>query len=434
MIIFKGYTGREVALSLQHLFAMFGATILVPILTGLDTSVALLTAGLGTLVFHFVTKMKVPIFLGSSFAFIPGITAVVANQGAQYAGGAIIVAGAMYFLFALLVFALGVQKIKKVFPPVVVGPIVILIGLSLVGVGIDNSSGHLASDTESAFLDYPWLSWLVACFVLVVILVLMLRGKGIFKLLPILCGILAGYLLCLILYACGLNVMGFETVHSSNWFNIPYYSEGFLHLPKFEWSSIVVIAPVSIVTFMEQIGAMSSVSSVIGKNVIEDPGLHRTSMGDGLATMLAGFLGGPANTTYSENIAVLATTKNFDPKLIRLCAMIAIALAFFGKFGAILQTIPSPVIGGVSIVLFGMIATCGVMILVESKIDFKNSRNLVISSLILSVGLGFILSEYHGNIEITQNFSLSAIFVATVVGILANLLLPKDKSNIGENK
>ncbi|MCL1944382.1 MAG: uracil-xanthine permease family protein [Firmicutes bacterium] len=428
---FKGYSGVEVALGVQHLFAMFGATILVPILTGMNASVALLTAGLGTLIFHFVTKMRVPIFLGSSFAFLPGIAAVVASEGANYAGGAIIVAGGIYLIFSILVYFVGASNIKKLFPPVVVGPIVILIGLSLVGNGINDASA--INQQGNSWAEYPWLSWLVAAFTLIVILLFMLRGKGIFKLVPILIGIVAGYVVCLILSAFGLNVLNFDAISAADWINIPYVTDGFMQLPKFSLSSILVIAPIAIVTFMEHIGDMTTLGAVTSKDIYQEPGLHRTVLGDGIATMAAGFFGGPANTSYGENIAVLATSKNFDPRIIRLAACFAIVLAFLGKFGALLQTIPSPVLGGVSIVLFGIIASCGIMVLVDNRVDFKNSRNLVITSLILSVGLGITLSGLGGYISISENFNLSGLFVATVVGILANICLPKDLPKIGDS-
>lgn len=422
---FKRYTGTEVALGVQHLFAMFGATILVPILTGLNPSVSLLTAGIGTLIFHIVTKMRVPIFLGSSFAFLPGIAAVVQSEGADYAGGAIMIAGLVYFVFAAVVYFVGSYNIKKLFPPIVVGPIVILIGLSLVGNGINDASAINQSD--NAWAEYPLLSWLVAIITIVSILMCMLKGKGIIKLVPILAGILVGYIVCLILSAFGLDAIKFKSIGDADWFNIPYVTDGFMYLPKFSWTSIIVIVPIAIVTFMEHIGDMTTLGAVTSKDIYTDPGLHRTVLGDGFATMMAGFLGGPANTSYGENIAVLATSKNFDPRIVRLAAMFAIVLAFLGKFGAILQTIPSPVLGGVSIVLFGIISSCGIMVLVDNKVDFKNSRNLIITSLILSVGLGVTLSDLGGYITLSENFSLSGLFVATVVGILANLLLPKDK-------
>jgi uracil permease len=423
----KGYSGREVALGVQHMFAMFGATVLVPLITGLDVSVALLTAGIGTLFFHLVTKMKVPIFLGSSFAFIPGILAVVNTDGIAYAGGAIMIAGLVYVGFSALVYFVGADKIQKLLPATVVGPVVVLIGLSLVGNGINDIVGSNSEGTVNAWTEYPWLSLLVALATVITVLMLMLKGKGIFRVTPILMGVGVGYGICLILEVFGLDTIDFGAVENAAWFNLPYSTQGFLTLPKFSWSSILIIAPIAIVTFMEHMGDMKTASVVTGKDIYKDPGVHRTLIGDGVATMIAGFFGGPANTSYGENIAVLATTKNFSPRPIRIAAVIAIVLAFVGKFGAVLQTIPSPVLGGMSMLLFGIVACCGIMNMIESKVDLKNPKNLVVGALILSVGIGIELSSLGGSIVITDNFSLSSMFVATIVGILANILLPNDK-------
>lgn len=420
------YTLKETALSIQHLFAMFGATVLVPILTGMSTSVALLTAGLGTLLFHVLTKMKVPVFLGSSFAFIPAVGAVVNNNAANipFAQGGIIAAGAVYALLAVIVYFVGADRIKKVLPPVVTGPVIIVIGISLASVAIGDASGANNADPT-------WLNWLIALFVIIVVIACMIKAKGFFKLVPILIGMAAGYLLCVVLNLFDLFAVNFTPVNEAPWINIPYYTEGFLTLPKFQLTAILAIAPIALVTFMEHIGDITTNGMVVGKDFMKDPGLHRTILGDGLATALAGFFGGPANTTYSENTGVLATTKNYDPRILRLTAVFAIILAFFGKFGAVLQTIPDPVKGGVEIILFGMIAAIGIRTLAESKLDFTNSRNLIIVALILVLGLGI---GAVGGIQLGE-YNISGLFVATIAGIVANLVLPQieNEENKGEN-
>lgn len=421
---FKPFTAGEVALSIQHMFAMFGATVLVPILTGMSTSVALLTAGLGTLLFHVLTKMKVPVFLGSSFAFIPAVAAVVASDSVPVAQGGIIAAGCVYVALAVLVYFIGVDRIKKALPPVVTGPVIIVIGISLASVAINDASG--------IYTDAPtWLSWLVALCVISVVIFCMIKAKGFFKLVPILIGLAAGYVLCAVLGLFDLYPMTYQAVSDAPWINIPYVTEGFLSLPQFKMSAILAIAPIALVTFMEHIGDITTNSMVVGQNFMKDPGLHRTVLGDGLATALAGFFGGPANTTYSENTGVLATTKNYNPRILRLTAVFAIILGFFGKFGAVLQTIPDPVKGGVEIILFGMIAAIGIRTLAESKLDFTHSRNLVIVALILVLGLGIGAA---GGITI-GSFNLSGLFVATVAGIVANLILPQtSEEESGEKK
>ncbi|MDR0383852.1 MAG: uracil-xanthine permease family protein [Christensenellaceae bacterium] len=424
------FTGKEVALSFQHLFAMFGATVLVPLLTGLSPSVALLSAGLGTLLFHCLTKFKVPVFLGSSFAFIPGIAAVVNQEGLQYAQGGIIIAGAIYVALAVTVYFIGVERVKRIFPPVVTGPIIVLIGLGLTYAAMNDARDVFSNSVPE------WISVLIALFTITVTVVCMLCGKKVLSLVPVLIGICSGYLLCVILKLFGINVIDFDVITSSPWFNIPYVTEGFVTLPKFSWTAILVIAPVALVTCMEHIGDIMTNGTVVGQDFMKSPGLHRTLLGDGLATSLAGFLGGPSNTTYSENTAVLAATKNYNPRLMRLTAVIAILLAFFGKFGAVIQTIPTPVKGGVEIILFGMIAAVGIRTMFENKVDFSVTRNVVIATLILSIGIGTTISTYAGGsiagIPITDNFALSPLFLSTIVGIIANLILPKEKTEINK--
>ena len=414
------YKGKEILLSVQHLFAMFGATVLVPLLTGMNPAVALVTAGLGTLLFHLLTKMKVPVFLGSSFAFIPALISVIESEGIPAAQGGIMVAGLVYIVLSVIVYFVGVERVRKILPPVVTGPVIIVIAMSLASTAIKDAFGTSAA---SLVMNVDMLiNVLVAIFVIVVIVIGMVFAKGFFKLVPILIGIAAGYLLCAILGWCGVFHMNYQPVVDAAWINIPYYTEGFFTLPKFTWTAIVAIAPVALVTFMEHIGDITTNGMVVGQDFMKDPGLHRTVLGDGAATLLAGFFGGPANTTYSENTGVLATTKNYDPRLLRLTALFAIALGLFGKFGAILQTIPNPVKGGVEIILFGMIAAVGIRTLAESKLDFTHSRNLIIVGLILVSGIGI---TGLGGISI-GNYSLSGLFVATILGILANLILPKE--------
>lgn len=434
---FPKLTLQNTALSIQHLFAMFGATVLVPLLTGLNTSTALLCAGLGTLLFHLLTKRKVPVFLGSSFAFIPGISAVIAAQATQAQGvrmaqGGILVAGLLYVIFAVIVYFVGSDKIKKIFPPVVTGPVIVVIGLGLSYDAI-NKTGVLNAAQP---LNAGGLDWIIALFVLIVVVAMSIFAKGFFKLVPILIGIAAGYLLCVILHLCGVYTMNFEAIAAAPWFNIPFSTPDangvpFCTLPIFDWGAILTIAPVALVTFMEHIGDITASSAVVGKDFFTDPGLHRTLLGDGLATSLAGLLGGPSNTTYSENTGVLATTKNYNPSLLRLTAIFAILLAFVGKFGAVLQSIPSPVMGGVAVVLFGMIASTGIRTIVEGKVDLSKSRNQLIIGLVMVVGLGVAIATYlpealtNTGIQL-GNFSLSGLFLSVIIGVIANLVLPKE--------
>lgn len=416
-------TKKNLTLGLQHLFAMFGATVLVPALTGLSPAVALFTAGIGTLLFHLITKGKVPVFLGSSFAFIGGIAYAVNSFGIAQAGGGIMIAGVVYLLIASLIYFVGVDKVRSFVPPVVTGPIIMVIGLMLSPVAMQNVQGAGSSLKSGSELV---ISWLVALFVLVVIVAIMIFTKGFFKLVPILIGIASGYLLCLILDV--LNITGssalinVQPIKDAGWFSFKAIFEGnFFTFPVFNWSVIAIIAPVAIVTFMEHIGDITTNGAVVGKDFFKDPGLHRTLIGDGIATMFAGFLGGPANTTYSENTGVLAVTKNYDTGVLRIAACFAIILSLFGKFGAVLQTIPGPVMGGVSIVLFGMIASIGMRTISEAKLDFAHSRNLIIVALILVVGIGL-----SGGIALNANLTLSGLFLAAVVGIIANKILPTE--------
>lgn len=390
--ILKVHGWRKTILSLQHFIAMFGATVLVPLLTGLDPLVSLFTAGIGTLLFHSVTGFSVPVFLGSSFAFIAPILLVKEQFGdLSYATGGIVIAGLVYLLFALLVKVIGLERVNKVFPPIVTGPMIMVIGLTLSPVAIDMASQN----------------WTVSLIVLATVIAFSTMVRGFFRMIPVLMGVLVGYIVSVT-----MGIVDFTVVKESPVVALP----GFM-LPKFDWKAISLIAPVAIATFMEHIGDITTNGAVVGKNFIEKPGLHRTLIGDGLATAVAGLLGGPANTTYSENTGVLALTRVYDPSVLRGAAFIAIILAFFAKFGAVLRTIPTPVIGGVSLVLFGMIASVGVRTMINAKVDFSKSKNLLVVSLILTIGIG-------GAILKVGNIALKGVGLAALVGIIANLVIP----------
>ncbi|MDK2964889.1 MULTISPECIES: uracil-xanthine permease family protein [Lacrimispora] len=427
-------TTRDYLLSIQHLFAMFGATVLVPLLTGLNPSLALFSAGVGTLIFHCCTKFKVPVFLGSSFAFLAAVSAIIRPEGTvipenvPLVQGGIIFAGLVYLLFALIAYSIGAEKIKKIFPPVVTGPVIVVIGINLAGTAVSDATGNLSlADGVTPAIA---LNLGIAIFTLFVVILCSIFAHGFFKLVPILIGIAAGYILCIILGALGIYHMDYSAITAASWINIPFVTKDlngvpFMSVPKFSLGAILSIAPIACVTFMEHIGDITTNGTVVGKDFLKDPGLHRTLMGDGVATLFAGFLGGPANTTYSENTGVLATTKNYNPRLLRVTAVFAIILGLFGKVGAILQTIPGPVKGGVEIMLFGMIAAVGIRSLAESDLDFTHSRNLTIVGLILVFGLG--LAQLGGlNIVIgSVTLNISGLFIAVVIGVFMNLILPE---------
>lgn len=422
---------KRVVLGIQHLFAMFGATILVPTLTGLNVSVALICAGIGTLIFHFVTGHKVPVFLGSSFAYIPAIQAacinndpelmeILANDGISavitderylaripFALGGIVVAGAVYCLMSLVVRLVGVERVRSFFPPVVTGPVIVVIGMTLAPTGIAMASSN----------------WWVALLVLAVIIVVSVFCRGFFKLVPVLIGLATGYLISIVLdllHVFPQPLVNFDFITNAAWVNPVWdFSGSFFVLPQFEWKAILLIAPVAFVTFMEHIGDITTNGSVVGKDFFKDPGLHRTLLGDGLATLVAGCLGGPANTTYSENTGVLAVTKVYDTLVIKIAAFFAIGLGLFGKFGGVLQGIPDAVKGGMSIMLFGMIAAIGMRTLAEAKLDFTHSRNLIIVGIVLVFGLGMSSGVQLGDVTI------SGLFIAVVAGAAANKILPK---------
>lgn len=398
---------KMLILGLQHTFAMFGATVLVPLITGLDISTTLLMAGLGTLLFHFITKGKVPAFLGSSFAFLGGFAAVAQTADGTpipemlpYACGGIVVAGLIYLVMAALVGAFGVKKIMRFFPPVVTGPIIISIGLILAPTAIANCQTN----------------WTLAVIAFVVIVVANIFGKGMVKIIPILLGIIVSYVVAVI-----TNQVDFSAVTDPN---LKLIALAPITIAKFDISAILTIAPIALASMMEHIGDISAISATVGKNFIKDPGLHRTLLGDGLATALAGMFGGPANTTYGENTGVLALTKVYDPKVIQIAAVFAIILSFIPKFAAIVNTIPAAIIGGVSFILYGMISAIGARNLVEGHVDLSQSRNLIIAATILVSALGF---NSIGGITFTvagTPVTLSGLAIASILGILLNAVLP----------
>ncbi|BCJ93115.1 uracil permease [Anaerocolumna cellulosilytica] len=415
---------KKIILGIQHVLAMFGATVLVPALTGLDTSITLFCAGAGTLLFHLVTKKKVPVFLGSSFAFMGGIISVIGDSRIGDADfldklaavkGAIIIAGLVYAAFALIIKMVGYDKVGKLLPPIVTGPIIIVIGLRLSGTAID-----------SAFYDkgeFSLKALLVTVVVLSTVVCISVFAKGIYNLMPILFAIIVGYIICLPLGFVDLTPVKNAEIISLMDENIR--AQLFL-LPTFRLDAILAIAPIALVTLIEHVGDITTNSAVVGENFVEDPGIHRTLLGDGLATSLAGLLGGPANTTYGENTGVLAVTKNYDPSVIRIAAVVAIVLGIIGKFGGFVTSIPTPVTGGISIVLYGMISSVGIRILINSKLNFGNSRNLMIAALILVLGIGC------DNIPITATVTISGLALAAICGIVLALLLPESKDCILE--
>jgi len=393
---------KKIVLAMQHLIAMFGATVLVPILTGFSPSVALFTAGVGTLIFHLCTKGKVPVFLGSSFAFIPLILTVkeLYNGDLAYAQGGMVVAGLIYVLISFIIKKIGVERIQKVLSPQVVGPMIMIIGLNLIPTAFGMAKENL----------------LVAALTLGVALLINFIGKGFIKQLAILIGVITGYIVSL-----KLGIVDLEVVREASLVAIPEF-----RLPKFDIGAIAIIAPVVLAVFMEHLGDITTNGQVVGKNFIEDPGLNRTLLGDGLATMVAAFVGGPANTTYGENTGVLALTKNYDPSILRLTAVFAIILGLVSKVGAVLTSIPNAVMGGISLMLFSMISLIGVKTIKNNKVEF-NIKNIIIMSTMLILGLGNgIIESKLGitiGIPVTETVKISGLSFAAIVGIALNLIL-----------
>ena len=407
--------GRMTVLGLQHVFAMFGATILVPILTGLSISVTLLCAGVGTIIFHLLTKGKVPVFLGSSFAFLAafGIVAPMLGENKDipnaemlpYALGGVVCAGLVYVLFAMLFKIFGAKKVMRLFPPVVTGPIIILIGLILAPVGLDMASQN----------------WLLAAITIAILICVSIFGKGMVKIVPILIAIFGAYIVAIIGTLCGLGWVDFSALAingASDIIAVPPFM-----FPKFEIGAIVTFVVAALAAMIEHIGDIAAIGATTGKNYIADPGLTRTLLGDGIATSFAGVFGGPANTTYSENTGVVALTKVYDPRVIRIAALMAIVLSLFPLFDRLIGTIPTAVIGGVSFVMYGMISAVGLRNVVENHVDFSKFRNVIVAALILVCGLGF--NTYPLTFTVAgATLSFGGLSMAAIVGVLVNALLP----------
>lgn len=427
-------TPKMLLLGLQHMFAMFGATILVPILVnnyfngeGLSIQVTLFFAGIGTLFFHVCSKMKVPAFLGSSFAFLGGFS-TVANldtgifadmtygEKLPYACGGIVVAGLLYLVLALIIKLVGVKRVMKFLPPVVTGPIIICIGLSLAPSAVSNASAN----------------WFLALVALAVIIIFNIWGKGMWKIIPILLGVVISYAVAIVMNVLGFTnadgsaILDFSSVSASAVIGLPPFQ-----LCKFNITTVLVMAPIALATMMEHIGDMSAISATVGENYLENPGLHRTLIGDGLATSLSALFGGPANTTYGENTGVLELSHVYDPKVIRLAAIYAVILSFIPKMSAIIGSMPTAIIGGVSFILYGMISAIGVRNVVENKVDFTKSRNLIIAAVILVCGLGF-----SNGLTFTiagTSITLTSLAIAALAGIILNAILPGNDYDFGKN-
>ena len=429
-------TPKMLVLGLQHMFAMFGATILVPILVQqyglpLDIQTTLFFAGIGTLFFHVCTKFRVPAFLGSSFAFLGGFstmanlnTGIYADMSPQdklaYTCGGIVVAGLLYLALALVIRLVGVKKVMRFLPPVVTGPIIVCIGLTLAPSAVSNAS----------------TCWPLALIALATIIIFNIWGKGMFKIIPILMGVVVSYIAALIMNACGVTVLNaageaiplidFTAVREASILGLPPFQ-----MAKFDLTAILVMAPIALATMMEHIGDMSAISATVGQNFIQEPGLHRTLVGDGIATSLAGRFGGPANTTYGENTGVLVLSKVHDPRVIRLAAVYAIVLSFIPKMADIIGSMPSAIVGGVSFILYGMISAIGVRNIVENNVDLTKSRNLIIAAVILVCGLGF-----SSGITFTvagTSITLTGLAIAALAGILLNAILPGNDYEFGVN-
>ena len=423
---------KMLVLGLQHMFAMFGATILVPILVQsyglpLNIQTTLFFAGIGTIFFHICAKMKVPAFLGSSFAFLGGFATMgtmtsgiyegmPADEKLAYALGGVVIAGLVYLVLAAIIKAVGVKKVMRFLPPVVTGPIIVCIGLSLAPSAVTNASSN----------------WLLALIALATIVIFNIWGKGMFKIIPILMGVVISYVAAIIMNACGMTnadgsaILNFAGVVSANWVGLPPFT-----LAKFDITAILVMAPIALATMMEHIGDMSAISATTEQPFMEDPGLHRTLIGDGLATSLSAMFGGPANTTYGENTGVLVLSNVHDPKVVRLAALFAIVLGFIPKMAEVIGSMPSAIVGGVSFILYGMISAIGVRNIVENKVDFTNSRNLIIAAVILVCGLGF-----SGGLTFTvagTPITLTGLAIAAIAGVVLNAILPGNDYEFGAN-
>ena len=426
-------------LGFQHMFAMFGATVLVPALTGLSVSATLLFAGLGTLLFHLITKGKVPAFLGSSFAFLGGYFAVAGMEQfadgtmnwIPYAGVGVACAGLIYCAVAALFKVFGAEKVMRFFPPIVTGPIIIAIGLILSNSAVNNCATN----------------WPIAILALVIVVAFNIWGKGMFKIIPILLGVVGSYVVAAI-----FGQVDFTAVKDAAWFGVPFQMKDttFSLIGNCDWSTLLTViltmAPIALATMMEHIGDMSAISSTVGKNFIKDPGLHRSLLGDGCATALAALFGAPANTTYGENTGVLALTRVYNPAVVRMAAVLAVIFSFCPKFAALISCMPAATIGGVSLILYGMISAVGVRNIVENQVDFTKSRNVIIAALIIALALGINFSSalgcdtvagVSGAISFTiagVKISLSGLAVASLVGIILNAVLPGNDYKFGDNE
>ncbi len=430
---------KMLLLGFQHMFAMFGATVLVPALTGLSVSATLLFAGLGTLLFHFLAKGRVPAFLGSSFAFIGGYSAVNAMCGnyadvanwVPYAGVGVVCAGLLYVVLSALFRAFGARKVMRFFPPIVTGPVIICIGLTLANSAINNCATN----------------WWIALLAIAIVVVCNIWGKGMIKIIPILLGVVGSYAVAAI---CGQ--VDFTAVKEAAWIGVPFHM-GDTAFSLFKEcntsalvSAIITMMPIALATMVEHIGDMCAISSTVGENYVENPGLHRTLLGDGLATALAALFGAPANTTYGENTGVLALTRVYDPRVIRIAAVLAILFSFSPKFAALVSAMPSATIGGVSLILYGMISSVGVRNVVENKVDFTRNRNVIIAALIMGLTLGIHFSGSLGADTVNAingalsfgigdvTISLSGLAVGALVGIVLNAVLPGNDYKFGEDE
>ena len=394
---------KRTRVGVQFMFVAFGSTVLVPLLVGFDPAIALLAAGLGTLLFHGVTGGKVPIYLGSSFAFIAPIVKATELYGMPGMFCGLVAVGVVYLLMSLLVKLFGISFIKKLFPPIVIGPVIILIGLSLASTGVDMASQN----------------WVLAIISLLVAIACSIWGKGLVKIIPVFFGAIVGYIAAIIFYRSGMD---FAPVAEAKWFALPHFAK-----MSFSWQAIVFMAPVAIAPIIEHVGDVYAISEIAGKDFVKDPGLHRTMAGDGLACMLAAFLGGAPVTTYSEVTGAVSLTKVTDPSCMRIAAVTAILISLVGKVGAAIQTIPTAVLGGIMLLLFGSIASVGINNLVKAKIDMNKTRNLIIASLILTIGIGGAIISF-------GKFSLAGIGLASIVGVILNLIIPDKEAAEAEAK
>ena len=393
--------GKSIIMGLQQCFAMFGATILVPVLTnsygegivGLSASVTLFCAGVATLWFHFITKGKVPVFLGSSFAFLGMYGAIIPAYGKEYATGGVIAAGGLYVILAILIKVFGTKRVMKLFPPVVCGPLIILIGINLAGSAVSN----------------VMTNWILGVIPIIVILICNTWGKGMIKIIPVLIALIVSYIIAIV-----MGAVNFDAVGTAAWVGLPTF-----HLPKFNADCIIAGLAVAVAAMVEHVGDVMAIGATCGKNFIADPGLTRTLLGDGIGTSLAGLLGGPANTTYSENTGVVALTRVFDPFVMRVAAVMAIILSLSPKFEAVINSIPTAVIGGISFVLYGMIAATGIRTIVENQVDYVNMRNVLVTAIILVCGLGFNTYPI-----VIGSVSFGGLACAAIFGIILNAILP----------